>query len=82
MLSFQGIRNDFYEEMGKGRGRWANGAKCKKLVNLDTKYVDFLLLFLQHFCQFEITSKLKLEERGRRNRGWIAVTEGMRGNRI
>lgn len=81
MLSFHCIRNDSCEEMGKGRGRGANGAKWKKMVNLDTKYVDFLLSFLQHFCQFEITSKLKLEERGGWTHGWIEVTEEMRGNR-
>lgn len=82
MLSFQCIRNDFHEEMGKRRKRGASGAKCKKFVNLDTKYVDFLSSFLQHFCQFEITSKLKLEERGGWTHGWIEVTEEMKGNRI
>lgn len=35
----------------------ANGVKCKQLANLDTKYVDFLVIFLQHFYKFEITSK-------------------------
>lgn len=41
---------------GEG-GVVANGAKCKQLANLDTKYVDFLIVFLQHFYKFEIISK-------------------------